>query len=314
MTSAVAPRIGYLGPAGTFTEEALLTQEDLASCDLVPFASIDAVLEAVTSGGVEMGFVPIENSIEGTVSATIDSLIFDHDLLIVREVVIDIHLHLVGMPGATLADVTEVWSYPHAIAQCRRFAASRVPNAVLRASNSTADAARLVAETKEPRVAAIAPNMAAKIYQLAVIEENIEDHSDNQTRFILVRTQEIPAATGSDKTSVVCFQRSDQPGSLFSILAEFYARNINLTKLESRPSKRGLGQYCFAIEFEGHVSDHDVADTLVGLKRKLADVKFLGSFPDSAQRVSLAPHSSDQADSAWNWLGGIRSQIEKATD
>ena len=314
MTTRQPAKIGYLGPAGTFTEEALLTQDDLATQELMPFGSIDAVLEAVTIGQVEMGFVPIENSIEGTVSATIDSLIFDHELLIVREVIIDIHLHLVGTPGTKLAEVEEIWSYPHAIGQCRRFASTRVPTAILKASNSTADAARLVAEAHDPRVAAIAPKMAAEIYHLEIIEANIEDHSDNQTRFILLRKEKIPRPTGGDKTAVVCFQRSDQPGSLFSILAEFYARNINLTKLESRPSKRGLGQYCFAIEFEGHLADHDVADTLVGLKRKLADVKFLGSFANCSAPTRPEPGHSPQSDPAWSWLSSIRRQIDEGAD
>ncbi|MDA8397906.1 MAG: prephenate dehydratase [Actinomycetota bacterium] len=309
MTAFISKRVAYLGPRGTFTEEALLSQPDLASGELVEMGSIDAVLDAVDNGQVDLGFVPIENSIEGTVPATIDSLVFDHDLYIEREVVLDIHLHLLGLPGAEIGRVREVHSYPHAIGQCRRFLNTELPGAIVHATSSTAEAARLVAEAADPALAAIAPQASRDIYGLATLRADIEDHGGNQTRFLLVGKGMVPAPTGNDKTSVVCFQVKDQPGSLFSILAEFYARNINLTKLESRPSKRELGQYCFVIEFNGHVSDHDVADALVGLKGKLADLKFLGSFPNVREAQPPKGREVPAEDSAWGWLASIRKQI-----
>ena len=309
MTAFISKRVAYLGPRGTFTEEALLSQPDLASGELVEMGSIDAVLEAVDNGQADLGFVPIENSIEGTVPATIDSLVFDHDLYIEREVVHDIHLHLLGLPGTSIESIREVHSYPHALGQCRKFLAAELPAASVHAASSTAEAARLVSESGDASLAAIAPRASRDIYGLVTLRADIEDHGGNQTRFLLVGKGVVPSPTGNDKTSVVCFQVKDQPGSLFSILAEFYARNINLTKLESRPSKRELGQYCFVIEFNGHVADHDVADALVGLKGKLADLKFLGSFPNVREAPAPRSRAVPAQDAAWGWLDAIRSQI-----
>ncbi len=181
-----ATSVAYFGPPATFTQEALLTQPDLAAAPLTPYGSITAVLDAVAAGQVDYGFVPLENAIEGTVSATIDGLIHDVDLHIQREVVMDIHLHLMAAPGVTLADVGHVCSYPHALAQCQKYLARMLPGAEQRAANSTADAARLLGESGDPAGAAIAPRLAAERYGLAVLAEDVEDHPDNQTRFVLV--------------------------------------------------------------------------------------------------------------------------------
>ncbi len=306
-----AMKIGYLGPEGTFTQEALRTQSDLNGLDLIPYSSIAILLEAVQDDQIEMGFVPIENSIEGTVAVTIDSLIFDCDLVIVREVVHNIHLQLLGISGAVMDDIAEIWSYSHALAQCRRFLAHNVGAANIKESLSTADGAYRVASSRDIRIAAIAPRIAGEIYQLVELATNIEDHDENQTRFYLVRKGPIPKPTGHDKTSIACFQLADAPGSLFSILAEFSARNINLTKLESRPSKLGLGQYCFVIEFDGHIAEPIVGDLFLSLRRKLADIKFLGSFPnakiteqDVNNTTKLTP------DEASRWVEDIRRRIE----
>ncbi|KJF18431.1 prephenate dehydratase [Acidithrix ferrooxidans] len=302
-------RLGFLGPEGTFTEEALLSQKDLLGFELIPFITIDSVLDALNSGAIDLGFVPIENSIEGTVSATIDSLVFDYDLTIVREVILDIHLQLLGLRGATLSDIKEIWSYPHALGQCRKFTANNLPNAVTNASTSTAEAAKMVALKNDGAIGAIAPRVSGKIYDLSVIAENIEDHKGNQTRFFLVQKDGIPPSTGHDKTALVCFQLSDTPGSLFSILAEFYARTVNLIKLESRPSKEGLGDYCFVIELEGHVSDPIVTDALMSLKRKLPEIKFLGSFPNMTDPKGL-PLESDASDPSRIWINKIIDRIQ----
>lgn len=300
-------RIGFLGPFGTFTEQALLTQTDLADADLVPLASIPDVLSALSAGELDLGFVPIENSIEGTVNVTLDTLAFEVDLLIQREVVINVQLHLLAPAGMRLADVTTVVSYPHALAQVRGFMARHLPAARTEAAGSTAEAARMVGEERRPGVVAIGTALAGKLYGLDVLASDIEDHPENQTRFVVVARSGVPAATGHDKATIVCFQQADQPGSLLTILQEFAARSINLTKLESRPTKRGLGDYCFIIDLDGHVDDELVGDCLRTLKVKLADVKFLGSYPAAgAHGETLRRDASAAWRSAERWLQGIR--------
>jgi len=305
-----ATSVAYLGPAATFTQEALLTQADLVGAELQPMGSITAVLDAVARGEAPLGFVPIENGIEGTVSATIDGLIHDVDLQIQREVVMDIHLHLMARPGVGLDGIRYVSSYPHALAQCQKFLAETLPGVEERAANSTADAARALREDGGDG-AAIAPRLAAERYGLALVAEDVEDHPENQTRFVLVARSRVPRPSGHDKTSIVCFQRADHPGSLHGILGQFAARNINLTKLESRPTKQGLGDYCFVIDLTGHIGDEVVADCLRDLHASLAEVKFLGSYPAAGEHGA---EQRRQADAAWqaaeDWMRGLRESVE----
>lgn len=306
-------RIGFLGPEGTFTEQALLTQPDLASAQLRPIGSIPEVLAAVDAGEVDMGFVGIENSIEGTVTVTIDALALEHQLLIQREVVIGIQLHLLAPAGVGLADVRRVLAFPHASAQSRAWLARHLPGVQVVAANSNAEAAKLVGTERDGASAAIAPPLAAKIYDLEVLASDIEDHPENQTRFVLVsRDHGIPASTGHDKTTVVVFQRADRPGSLLAILQEFAARGINLTKLESRPTKKALGEYCFVIDFEGHVGEAVVADCLRDLKSKVADVKFLGSYPAAGES---GPTRRADVSAAWQaadaWITALQTRIQR---
>jgi prephenate dehydratase len=305
-----ATSIAFFGPAGTFTEEALLTEPDYAAAVLEPRSTITDVLEAVDRGEVDLGFVPMENAIDGTVRDTLDALVLDFDLLIQREVVLDIHLHLMAAPGTKLSEVRRVLSFPVALAQCRKYLAEHLPEAEAIAANSTADAARQLGEHAEPGTAAIAPRLAAELYGLSVLVEDVEDYPGNQTRFVAVSRSGIPRPTGHDRTSIVCFQRADRPGSLHGILGQFAARNINLTKLESRPTKRGLGDYCFVIDLDGHLDDEVVADCLRDLHAELAGVKLLGSY---AAAGAHAPAQRRRADDAWQkadaWLSGLRSQI-----
>lgn len=304
-------RVAYFGPRGTFTEEALLTQEDLAACEQVPLRSVPDVIAAVERGEFDAGLVPIENMIEGSVSVTLDTLAFDSELLIQREIDLPVSLSLCARPGTRIRDITRVLSYPHAAAQCRRFLAEKTPRAEFRASHSTADAAREVARSRSSNAAAICNALAAQIYGLDVLAERVEDHPENLTRFVLVG-RGIPAPTGHDKTSIVCFQSEDRPGSLLAILQEFAARAINLTKLESRPTKRNLGDYCFFIDCEGHVADEVVADALRNLAAKQAEVKFLGSYAVGGAREEGAARRR-AAGRAWKqastWVDGLRGQI-----
>lgn len=306
-------RIGFLGPPGTFTEEALLTQADLAEAELVALAGIEDVLAAAEAGGIDLGFVPIENSIEGTVNVTLDTLIFETDLLIQREVVLPVSLNLLVPPGLALADVRHVLSMPHATAQCRKFLARVLPGAELLAANSTAEAVRVVGEERPPATAALGTALAAKLYGLELLARDVEDHPDNETRFVLVAPGSIPAPTGHDKTSIVCFQHADRPGSLHGILGQFSARDLNLTKLESRPTKRSLGDYCFIIDLEGHVDDEVVADCLHDLHAQLAGVKFLGSYPRAGEH---GPAIRRDADAKWRaattWIASLRAKVRPA--
>jgi prephenate dehydratase len=303
-------RIGFLGPLGTFHEQALLTDPDLAACELVPLPSIPDVLTATEQGTVDLGFVAVENSIEGTVNVTLDMLAFETDVLIQQEVVLNIELHLLGVPGTALEGITRIHSFPTATAQVRGFLAEAVPAAVTEAANSTSEAARLVGEAGDPTQAAVGTALAGQLYGLEVLAADIADHPENQTRFVVVKPQGVPAITGHDKTTIVCFQPTDRPGSLLAILQEFAARGINLTKLESRPTKRALGEYCFIIDLEGHVADEVVADCLRTLKAELADVKFLGSYPAAGEH---GPAVRRDADAAWQaadaWLKQVRAGV-----
>jgi prephenate dehydratase len=307
-------RIAFLGPEGTFTEEALLTQPDLAACDLVARPTWAEVLEAVERGEADAAFVAVENSIEGTVNQVIDALVFGPDLWIQAEVVHEIDQSLLVPAGTTVRDVRRVVSFPNALGQCRSWMASHLPGVEEVAANSTSEAARLVASgALGSGTAALGTALAAKLHGLEVLVPHVADHSGNMTRFVVVAPPgpgRIPAPTGHDKTSIVCFQRANVPGSLHSILGQFAARAIQLSKLESRPTKKGLGDYCFIIDLEGHVDDEVVADCLRDLHASQSAVKFLGSYPAAGEH---GPAVRRSAEAAWRaadeWLAGLRANI-----
>ena len=302
-------RIAFLGPTGTFTEEALLTQPDLADEERTPLKTVPEVITAVDEGEHTRGVVPIENSIEGSVSVTLDTLAFDTDLLIQREIDLPISLQLAAKPGTKIGDVTLIRSHPHAHAQVRLWQANKLPNADVHAENSTSEAARIVSKNKSMHEAAICTKYAAKLYGLKVLASDIQDHGSAMTRFVLLG-RGIPAPTGHDKTSIVCFQRKDKPGSLLAILSEFASRNLNLTKLESRPTKHGLGEYCFFIDFAGHIADERVADCLRHLAARQAEVKFLGSYPVAgAEAPTKRAEATTQWKQAGKWLDELRAQV-----
>ena len=307
--SSATTRIGFLGPRGTFTEQALNTQLDLADAQRVLYRTMPDVLDAVVNDEVDYGFVAIENSIEGMVNLSQDELAFTHDLLIHREVVLDIEHCLVAPVGTTLDSVKVVLSIPVATAQCHAYLRAVLPDAELTATNSTAEAARMAGESHG--CAAVAPRVAAELYGLNVLAANIADHPGNQTRFVLVARGGIPAPTGHDVTALVVFQRADAPGSLISILQEFAARRINLSNLSSRPTKAGgLGDYCFIVYADGHIADEVMADALRALRAKQGSVKFLGSYPAAG---GVSQTTGEHTDARWreadHWVRELRRMI-----
>ncbi|HUP86792.1 MAG TPA: prephenate dehydratase [Acidimicrobiales bacterium] len=309
-TTPAQRRIGFLGPHGTFGEEALLTQSDYAEADARPFPSHAEIITATERGEVDLGFLGFENSIEGSVRSVLDHLIFETDLLIQREVVLPISQNLLAPPGTALGDVRRIVSFPDAMEQCREFFSRSLPDAELVAANSTAEAVQSVAAERPAGTAALGTALAARLYGLEVLAAGVEDHPDNSTRFVSVARSGIPAPTGHDKTSIVLFQASDRPGNLHLISAQFAARDINLTKFESRPTKKSLGDYCFIIDFSGHVADEIVADCLRTLRADIGNVKFLGSYPAAGEAGEAIRR---EAEANWKaadeWVGGLRGQV-----
>ena len=306
-------RIGFLGPPGTFGEEALLTQPDYALGELRPMPSHAEIINGVERGELDLGFLGFENSIEGSVRSVLDHLIFETDLLIQREVVLPINQNLLAAPGTGLGEIERVVSFPDAMEQCREWFARELPGAELVAANSTAEAVQLVAAGRPPATAALGTALAAKLYGLEVLASGIEDFPDNSTRFVSVAREGIPAPTGHDKTSIVLFQGADRPGNLHLISAQFAAREINLTKFESRPTKKSLGDYCFIIDFEGHVADEVVADGLRNLRADIGTVKFLGSYPAAGERSEAIRRD---AEANWRaadeWVAALRRHVRRA--
>ncbi|MCY4630928.1 MAG: prephenate dehydratase [bacterium] len=309
--AAVPRRVAYLGPPGTFTEEALRLETAFCEDTHIPMSTIPDVLDAAANGDADFGFVAIENSLGGSVNVTLDNLALESELLIQCEIVMPVQLSLLAPPGTELADVQRVVSFPMATAQCRTFLRTHLPGAEVEPATSTAEAVRTTADAADPHTAAIGAGRAAAIYRLASLAGDIGDDHEQHTRFVAVASSGIPAPTGHDKTSIVIFQREDVPGSLAGILHEFAARSINLTKLESRPTKEALGDYCFAVDLEGHISDDLLADSLLNIQAKKADVKFLGSYPAAVWQEGDA--TRHQADAAWQrarkWLADIRDHI-----
>ena len=274
-------KIAYLGPQGTFTEEALnkyissIKSED--EIEKVPYATMQEVIKSVDRGEAVEGIVPIENSLEGSVNVTLDFLTFESEAKIVREITIPIRHSLIGKENVAVSKIKKIISHPHATAQCKNFISTHLKGVEIIAANSTAEAIKMLQET-DNSIAAIGTEIAAKIYGLKIIEKDIEDNKENKTRFIFLGNN-IQEKTGKDKTSLVCFLEEDKPGSLFTILKEFAERNINLTRLESRPAKKELGDYVFLIDIDGHIHDKEIFDVLETLRKTVYLVKILGSYP-----------------------------------
>lgn len=282
--------MGYLGPEGTFSEEALLASVERDAIELVPSETIrDAVL-AVHERAVQWALVPIENSIEGSVTVTLDTLTRDaDDVTIVGEEVLAVRHCLIAHEPLDLADIETIVSHPHVPGQCSRFLHEQTPQAHIVAASSTAEAVRIVAERKDASLAAIGTRLAAELYRCTVIRDGIQDRADNETRFVwLARTDapvsEPPRAVqpGPSKTSLVFWgPGADRAGWLVLCLNEFARREINLTKIESRPRRARLGHYMFFVDLEGSVRDEIVRDALAGVRALCEHVRVLGSYPSA---------------------------------
>ncbi len=279
----MSPTIGFLGPPGTFTEEALRSTTDVENMELVPFASIQEVIAAVERHDADTGIVAIENSIEGSVNTTLDMLAFEANLLIAKESICAVSHSLIGLSGAKKDQAKNIISHPQATAQCRGYIMREFPGINIEAANSTAEAVKIVADRGGKETLAIGTTLAAKLYGLRVMEKKIQDFADNETRFVVVG-HEMSPRTGHDKTSIVCFIHEDRPGTLLQILQEFAFRSINLTKIQSRPTRKALGEYCFFLDVEGHIEDTNVSEALKCLKCKIRQVKVLGSYKRARKR------------------------------
>ncbi len=268
-------KIAYLGPRGTFTEEAALRYN--ASAQLIPFPTTPAVAAAVETGMAEEGVVAIENSLEGSVTDTLDLLIHESKLLITQELVLPIEHCLLVKPGTSAQEVKVIFSHPQALGQCRHFLERCFPQAQVMAALSTTAAVEQMLSSDRP-AAAIGSQRAALVYGAQVLAEHIQDRANNLTRCVVLATTD-HAPTGCDKTSLCFSFKEDRPGLLFGVLKEFARHNINLTKVESRPSKGGLGEYIFLVDLEGHREDPAIAEVLEKVRAQTALFKVFGSYP-----------------------------------
>lgn len=304
-------RIAYLGPRGSFCEAALQTLDLAAGAELIPATSVQTALDAARDGSSDCAIVPIENSVEGSVSVTLDELANGKRLVIIDEVVIPVRFSLLVRPGTSLTDITRVTTHPHAQAQVRRWLEANLPQASVVPAMSTAAAAQALTDPAAPFDAAVSQRIAADIYGLDVIADDIQDTDEATTRFVVVRLPgDIPAPTGADKTTLSLYMHQDEPGALLAILTEFAVRGVNLTRIESRPTRKALGDYYFSVDIEGHVADERVSEALMGLHRVCLDVRYLGSYPRHDGKSPLVRRGVSDADfaEARTWLDRLKGQ------
>jgi len=302
------PRYSFLGPEGTFAHAALLTIPGARSAHALPEATVTAAIDAVREGRADGALVPIESSVEGAVPATLDELASGDPLVIAAETYVQVVFAAFVRPGTTLADVKSVATHPHAEAQCRRWLMTNLPDAQLQLVGSTAGGAVAVAEGSAD--AAVAPRVAGELYGLQTLADDIADRPGAITRFVLLRRPIAPSApTGNDRTTLVAYLRADHAGALLEILTEFSLRGINLTRIESRPTKSRLGHYSFSIDCEGHIADARVGDALAALRRICESVRFLGSYQriDGEQSPVPAGRDDDAFADAQAWLEQVRT-------
>jgi len=301
--------LGYFGPAGTFTHQALLSLG--LDEEARPYATVPGTLDAVRDGVVRAGLVPIENSVEGGVTATLDNLAVGRPLVIVGEVLLPVQFGLYVRPGVALDDIRKVLTHPHAAAQTRGWIAAHLPHAEVTEGGSTAAAAAEVAKPDSAYDAAVCAAVAGEMYGLEAAASQIADNPDAVTRFILVsRPCPPPAPTGHDKTTLIAYMREDHSGALLEILEQFASRGVNLCRIESRPTREGLGNYCFSIDAEGHLADTRIADALMGLHRTCKRVDFLGSYPRADLVEATVPKGHRESDyaKASAWLRSLSAE------
>lgn len=270
-------KIGYLGPSGTFTEQAAISYDPYA--ELIPFASISSIAESVDTGSTDEGVVPIENSLQGSVTDTLDLLIHDTNLSIYQEIVIPIEHCLLVKSDLIPGNLEIVYSHPMALAQCMQYLKYNYNDAVPTASLSTAAAVEDMLSS-ERRAAAIATERAASIYEAVVLDRGIQDNKSNHTRFVVLAKSD-HSPTGFDKTSLCFSFGDDKAGMLHSVLGCFAESNINLAKVESRPNKEGLGGYFFLLDVEGHRENKNVKEALQKVSKQVSMIKIFGSYPMS---------------------------------
>ncbi|CEA07125.1 Prephenate dehydratase [Arthrobacter saudimassiliensis] len=305
---APAPVYTFLGPEGTFTEAALLQVPGAGQARRIPATSVTAALELVRSGGADAAVVPIENSVEGGVSATLDAISAGSSLRILREILVPITFVLSVRPGLELADIRSVSTHSHAWAQCRSWAAAHIPEAEYVPASSTAAAAVGLAGERPGYDAAISAPFVAEKLGLDVLAKDIGDVADAVTRFVLIsRPGDLPEPTGADKTTLVVPLPDDHPGALMEMLGHFSTRGVNLSRIESRPTGQYLGDYFFSIDADGHILDARMAAALKGLHRISPGLRFLGSYPRADGREhTVARHNRNEAfEAADAWFEGL---------
>lgn len=282
-------KVGYLGPEGTFSEEASQQyKKKIGSATFIPFSTFHDIIMAVDNGRIHEGIVPIENSVEGTIGLVSDMLVNEVNLHIKQEMVIPIKHYLLAKKSVAAGSVTDIISHPQVIDQCKNYLRTKHPKVQIHFAYSTAEAAKRVAEMVEVNLkgkkrnifASIGALASAKLYGLKAIDKEVNDYKDNMTRFIVLAKEDHPR-TGNDKTSIVFSIKRDRPGGLHNILGEFAMRGINLTKIESRPTKRTLGDYYFFIDLQGHRTDRIVGEALKDIRDKVSFMKVLGSYPSA---------------------------------
>lgn len=300
-------RIAYLGPEGTFTEQALRGLPEADRAELVPAEGVDAALNAVRQGAADAACVPVENSVEGSVAATLDALAEGEPLVAVREAVLAVRFAILVRPGTAPDEVRTVSSHPHAAAQVRRWLAANLPAAAVLPAYSTGAAALAVSRGEVD--AAVSAPVALAHYPLEALATDVADVPDAVTRFLLVRRPgELLAPTGADRTSLMAVTE-DRAGALLQVLAEFAVRGINLSRIESRPTKGRLGEYRFFLDCDGHIGDARIGEALAAVHRRCMGVRFLGSYPRANGRPAVVGAGASDRDFAvaQAWLADVRS-------
>ncbi|QZN85461.1 prephenate dehydratase [Cellulomonas sp. C5510] len=307
------PRYAYLGPAGTFTEVALRQVASPEEAVYLPQPDVVTAIEAVRSGEADHAVVAIESTVEGGVTATLDALAVGTPLVLQREVLVPVGFSLVGRPGVALADVRRVAAHPHAWVQCRRWLAQHLPGAVhVPAASNTAPAALLADAGAEGALgfdAALVPPAATAHYGLAALAEGVADNPHAVTRFVVVGTPgAVPAPTGADKTTLVVHLPSNEAGALLTMLEQFAARGVNLSRIESRPIGDSLGRYSFSMDAEGHIAEERMGEAFMGLHRVCPHVRYLGSYPRADGQAADVHLGTSDADfrGAREWLRSVR--------